>query len=227
MTIKSKRQTLESSRRTFLLAGSTGLAWLSGCLPSRVSANEQIGEGRYGNGEGEYESDDSQYEDNNGYSDNDEYETYSTIADERQTYQVSIPDEWGEIEYFENNGKSGLVCAPNIEMFATTWEVPGVEMWVSMTDGRSLDDIIQSESWDEYCQEGGQLEITDWVSDDNHTRVERTYGYCGAFSAEFTHVAQMPSDESFVVFFSFSILSDRDHEAAEYIVDSFELISSY
>lgn len=87
----------------------------------------------------------------------DDYEVQHVVADESGTIRFAVPNAWDDVSGTPAEGDPFLVASPDLDGYATSWDVPGIEVSVRRlardTPGAELDELTQ---YGGACQDGGR-----------------------------------------------------------------------
>ncbi|MFC3957808.1 hypothetical protein [Halovivax cerinus] len=87
----------------------------------------------------------------------DDYEVQRVVADESGTIQFAVPNAWDDVSGTPVEGHPFLVASPDLNGYATSWDVPGIEVSVHRlardTPGAELDELPQ---YGGACTDGGR-----------------------------------------------------------------------
>lgn len=162
------------------------------------------------------------------------YSEYVSVTDDYGAIQMSIPAEWGEVDGSSWTGDSGadfasIWAAPILEDFNTTWGTPGVKFNVTEDVAKlggyiqMLDAIRQSAFLDD-CELDGRYDYQDQL-------YRGKYDYfvkCGSSRANYLILSAVPIDNpsDYLLFVEIQIVEDRDLDAADAILNSFQVVGS-
>ncbi|ELZ12228.1 peptidase S1 and S6, chymotrypsin/Hap [Halovivax asiaticus JCM 14624] len=124
-----------------------------------------------------------------------DYEVQRVVADESGTIRFAVPNAWDDVLGTPVEGDPFLVASPDLDGYATSWEVPGIEVSVrSQSVDRPGDELDELTQYGGACEDGGR----------QHTRVPGyeflTQGWfqCGSEGTTFLTMAGNPTPNAAV-----------------------------
>lgn len=157
------------------------------------------------------------------------YAEYTTVTDDTGAITVEIPAEWSDVDGAPYTGSDGLArtdvrASSDLEAFQTTWSTPGMIFTASsaLAQGSNeftLLDELNGQLTSQCTYEGRQP-----YADPLYTGQFDTYTECGGAGAAYVVVAAVPENRAYVIQVQIQINSDRDLEAADRILNTFQVV---
>lgn len=152
------------------------------------------------------------------------YAEYVFVSDDSGSVGVEVPTAWSDTngEFNEQFGES-IWASPNLEAFNDGWDVPGIIVENSSQFGPGdLDSILDSINY-EACTYGGREAFT--TDDEVFTGQWDLYTDCGGAGSMVVVLAATPPAQTSVVRMLVQIVDDRDLEALDRALASFDVFS--
>jgi serine protease Do len=152
-----------------------------------------------------------------------DYAEYVTIKDDTGAIEVSVPNEWSEVDGRPANDDQGrryadVRAASDLQGFTQAWATPGVIVSASSqvpSELELLDPLVGPLSGS--CTYSGRHPYSDAL----YTGQYDLYTDCGGVGATYVVVGARPADGAFSVRVQVQANSDRDFQALDRILDSF------
>ena len=160
------------------------------------------------------------------------YGSYTYVFDDYSSLQVEIPSEWTDVDgspWVQDDLVFGasLWASSDLQGFNDSWEVPGVIFDVSanMSTLGGLQDYLDEVSSYEFfdaCVYDGREEYNDGL----YAGQADYFSNCGGAGTDYFLLVASPIEapDAFLIELHIQMPEDRDWEAAERIVDSFEVV---
>ena len=147
------------------------------------------------------------------------YTDYVTVSDDSGAVSVSVPVEWSDTNGAPNEAFGpSIYAAPDLDGFLNTWEVPGVILEVSGdlgadSIGTALDEIGPAGA----CTNDGRFPYEDPLYIGEYD----LWSDCGGVGTTVITLAVTPHDGSYLIRLGAQIVTDRDLDALDQIMNSF------
>lgn len=159
--------------------------------------------------------------------------SYVTITDNSNTLSIQVPASWTDVASgpWSANGTNvgpGLMAAPNINDFATTWTTPGLFFAASRTLAQTynettiLDDPTIGLNYSDYCTHQGRQDYTT----SSYTGKVDIWNSCGGINASIVILSLMPPDKSYLMILLVQVTEGTPAADVEAILNSFQVIGS-
>jgi serine protease Do len=162
------------------------------------------------------------------------YTDYVAITDDTGAIQVEVPSAWGEVDgspWTSDNGAdfASIWAAPNLDDFENTWGTPGVKFNVT-ADKEKVGGHIQM-----LDASRSLAFLADCTLDDRYEYNDQVFrGYydywrdCGGAGTGYMILSAVPIEDSgnIIVFVEIQIASDADFDAADRILQTFNIVGS-
>ena len=159
------------------------------------------------------------------------YTSYMSISDDTGAIVADVPSEWSDVDGRSFTDETGnllfdVSAAPDLDGFWGTWEVPGVSVTASSDLGHSeteesMLDILQ-ETYLGACEYDGREVYADPI----FVGLYDLYLDCGGVGATVVVLAATPDDLSYLVVVQFQAVADRDFDALDTILNTFNVIGA-
>lgn len=157
------------------------------------------------------------------------YGEYTEITDDAGAVQVSVPAEWTDVDGAarvddQGNSLTSVAAASDLTAFLGGWDTPGT---VITAVPRSLDvTAVLDAKVDPFVAEGCRIEAGDRQPFDDGivTGLFDVYGDCGGVGATYIVIAATPADGSYTVVVEVQVNADRDFEALDQIIGTFQVV---
>ncbi|MCZ6662836.1 MAG: S1C family serine protease [Actinobacteria bacterium] len=157
------------------------------------------------------------------------YTSYTSISDDTGAIVVDVPSEWLDVDgrsYTDDAGNLlfDVSAAPDLIGFLGSWDVPGVSVTASSdlaffeTEESILDGV--EDTYLGSCEYGGREVYVDPV----FAGFYDLYVNCGGVGTTVVVLAATPDDLSYVVVVQFQAVADRDFDALDAVLDTFNVI---
>ena len=154
--------------------------------------------------------------------------SYGTFTDASGLLQVAIPNEWTEINgepYEDENGNVifDIRASNDLAGFEETWSTPGIIVRASadVTDEGINAFANRVAGYAQECEADEGLPYDDGL----YTGIYDVYWNCGGTGAMYIAITAMPDDESFVIGAEIQVVDDRDLDALDKMLKSFQLVT--
>ena len=158
----------------------------------------------------------------------DTYSEYTVITDDTGAMQVEIPIEWSDVDgapYTDEEGQNitDVRAAPNLVDFQEAWATPGMIFsassdWAASTSEEELLDLYL-ESLQEACVYDGRYPYEDPA----YTGSYDLFYECGDNLATYVIVAARPPEGEYLIVVQVQANEDRDFDALDRILASFNV----
>ena len=192
---ESSRPTID--RRSTLRAVGTTLTGLGTLAAVQTAAAQRDHEWPAGGSHGEHGQSDREHERDREHVDDDqEYEDQQTVTDNTETIEVTIPAAWSDVDTTPASIGPSIWAAPDLDAFIASWDVPGIEVYVTTELGsdleEALDQYLEELEVGEQCTDGGQqlFRTAEYVF------LSQLFSQCGDSETVFLAMAGVPVDES-------------------------------
>lgn len=152
------------------------------------------------------------------------YSGYTTITDSAGVLSMEVPVEWTDVrdgDWTVDDQAVGLrlAAAPDLDAFFESWGMPGVFLSASADLLKTTDEagLLDSIDYSDSCTFAERKELPDGHFTGLYDRWEK----CGDEQSSALIVAVAPQERTFVVLIEMQVVSDRDLEAVDHILDSF------
>ena len=157
------------------------------------------------------------------------YASYVSISDDGGSIVTEVPAEWSDIDGGSFNDDAGnllydVSAAPDLDGFWNSWDVPGVSVTASSdlafyeTEESVLDSL--QDGYLESCENGGREVYADPI----FLGFYDIYLDCGGVGTTMVVLAAAPDDFSYLVLVEFLAVSDRDFEALDVVLNTFNVV---
>jgi hypothetical protein len=154
--------------------------------------------------------------------------SYGTFTDASGLLQVTIPNEWTEINgepYEDENGNVifDIRASHDLASFEETWSTPGIIVRASadVTDEGISAFANRVAGYAEECEAEVGLPYDDGL----YAGIYDVYSNCGGTGAMYIAITAMPDNESFVIGAEIQVVDDRDLDALDKMLESFQLVT--
>lgn len=160
------------------------------------------------------------------------YGSYTYVFDDYSSLQVEIPSEWTDVDgspWLQDERVFGasLWASSDLQGFNDSWEVPGLIFDVSANVGAlgGLENYLEEVSSYEFfdaCVYDGREEYNDGL----YAGLADYFSNCGGAGTDYFLLVASPIEapQAFLIELHIQMPEDRDWDAAERIVDSFEVV---
>ncbi|MEE8485094.1 MAG: trypsin-like peptidase domain-containing protein [Acidimicrobiia bacterium] len=159
------------------------------------------------------------------------YSSYVSISDDTGAIVTKVPSEWSDVDGASYTDDAGnlifdVSAAPDLGGFLGSWDVPGVSVTASSDlavheTKESILDILQS-GYLESCEYGGREAYNDTV----FVGFYDLYLNCGGVETTVVVVVAVPADGSYLVVVQFQAVTDRDLDALDTLLTTFNVIGT-
>lgn len=157
------------------------------------------------------------------------YTSYMSISDDAGAIVTDIPSEWSDVDggsYTDDAGNLlfDVSAAPDLSGFWSSWNVPGVSVTASSdlayyeTVESALDNL--QDTYLGSCEYGGREVYTDPI----FVGFYDIYLNCGGVGTTVVALAATPDDLSYLVLVQFQAVADRDFDALDVVLNTFNVI---
>lgn len=150
------------------------------------------------------------------------YASYRTITDDTGAITVDVPAEWADVDGRPTADGPNLQAAPSIGGFVDGYATPGVMIQASRQYGGNVDAVLDGLRLSP-CGYSGREPYDDGV----YVGKVDLYENCEGRETSVVHVAAVPPNRAFTVQVIVQLVSDRDADALEAIVASFDVSNSF
>ena len=159
------------------------------------------------------------------------YTSYMSISDDSGAIIAQVPSEWSDVDgasFTDDNGNLyfDVSAAPDLDAFWGSWDVPGVSVTASSdlafneTEDSMLDNLL--DGYLESCDYGGRHSYADPI----FTGFYDYYFDCGGVGTAAVVLAASPDDLSYLVLVRFQGVADRDFDALDTVLNTFNVIGA-
>jgi serine protease Do len=162
------------------------------------------------------------------------YGGYTLVTDDYGAIQMEVPAEWADIDgtaWIDGGETIGaqIDAAANLDGFFSTWNEPGVEFSVS-NDLAKLGGYVQlldvvRQNFTDSCELDGRYDYDDGFYRGKYDLFKNCGGPGGSW---FLVLSAVPSDNSqaFLILVDVQIQSDRDLDALDHILNTFDVVGT-
>jgi len=161
------------------------------------------------------------------------YSDYVWVYDDYNSIRMQVPAAWTEIDGSPWHGLNdevvggGIIVSPDLNGYATTWDVPGVTFSASDDYARQVGylqllDYFQSDYLDQ-CEYEGRSDYEDALYRGKYDTFVKCGGPGGPTQFQLSAVSKQ-DQYAFIILLEATIVSDADWEAVQTILDSFEVV---
>jgi hypothetical protein len=156
----------------------------------------------------------------------DSYTDYQLVTDSTGTLQLEIPVEWDSYDldgFVDDTGTTsgiGVGGSPDEAAFDTTWSVPGVRFLAQPYSETTYPEYLEAASYPSACTDGGTSDYDDGL----YTGQAQVWEDCGGIGTTYVVIAASDADNTVDVVVSIQIVTEADLEAAEQIVNTFQVV---
>lgn len=150
------------------------------------------------------------------------YGSYRTVTDDTGAITVDVPTEWSDVDGRPTADGPNLQAAPNIGGFVDGYATPGVMIQASRRYGGNVDAVLDGLRLSP-CGYSGRQPYDDGV----YVGKFDLYENCEGRETSVVHIAAVPPNRAFTVQVIVQLVSDRDADALEAIVASFDVSNSF
>ncbi|NJK79687.1 MAG: hypothetical protein HC876_00620 [Chloroflexaceae bacterium] len=117
-----------------------------------------------------------------------------------------------------------IVAAPNRESFYGTWGTPGMFFGASssLVGQTDINTMLDSVDFSESCSYSGREAYDDGL----YTGQYDLWTDCGGTATSFFVIAMGPADQSFLGLVQIQVVDDRDLEALDRIIQTFQVVGT-
>ena len=157
------------------------------------------------------------------------YTAYVSIYDDTGAIVADVPSEWSDVDGSSYTDSAGnlifdVSAAPDLAGFAGSWDVPGVSVTASsdLANFETVESILDNlqAGYLESCEDGGR----DFYADPIFTGSYDLYLDCGGAGTTVVVLAAVPEDLSYLVVVQFQAVADRDFDALDTLLNTFNVI---
>ena len=159
------------------------------------------------------------------------YTSYMSISDDTGAIVADVPSEWSDVDGRSFTDEAGnllfdVSAAPDLDGFWGSWEVPGVSVTASSDLGfNETEESMLDHLADTYlgsCDYDGREVYADPV----FVGFYDLYLDCGGVGATVVVLAATPDDLSYLVVVQFQAVADRDFDALDTVLNTFNVIGA-
>jgi serine protease Do len=151
---------------------------------------------------------------------------YTTVTDDSGSITMEVPTAWADVDgssWSDQGGEWGpglSAVADRVDWEDTSTNAPGVFVGASTTIGMTPTEYLDDPAMDMsgVCSTYGGRAVYD---DGVYQGLEDRWNDCGAAGSTWIEVAAEPSDGSFLVILSATVVTDQDWEALQKVYDTF------
>jgi serine protease Do len=155
------------------------------------------------------------------------YSGYTTVTDDSEAIQMEVPTEWSAVNgaAWEFEGETvgrAITASADLDAYANTWAEPGAFFGASnsLVQSYSVDQLLDYYDWSEDCEKDDRYDYQDEL----YTGKYDLWVNCGDEGASFLVLAAVPEDQAFIMLVNIQILGDADLEAADHILNTFQVV---
>ena len=179
---------LMRDRRSVLTSGCATLAALQLLSPLQIAGAQEEEDWPVGEPDEDVEADEWEEP----LPDDPDYEDQQTITDETNSIQITVPADWNDISGSPMDLGPALIAAPDIEGYATTWDVPGIEVILTTQLGTNPEGALtELVDFSEVCVDGGRQQ----ANIGGHAFISQTWFQCGGGETTYQTMAGIPLSE--------------------------------
>lgn len=173
------------NRRSVLFTGGATLAGF-GMMSSLQSVRAQEDEDDYEWPIGEPDEDAEAGEWEEPLPEDPDYTDQQIVTDDTGVIQYSIPTDWGDVSGSPIDLGPTLVASPDLEGYAASWDVPGIEVIITTELGADLGQVLDLfAEFGESCEDGGRQR----VGFPGYEFESQTWNQCGGGETVFLSMA--------------------------------------
>ena len=159
----------------------------------------------------------------------DVYDEYVEVTDDSGNILVRVPTEWDDVlgsAWVNDAGDpigDAVTASPDRDGFLNTWETPGVFIGASSQLGATTEELLDGLDFAAgSCDFAGRFDYDDGL----YVGLYDHWENCGGTDTTLLLVAAEPADGSFIVRVDIQIVDERDWDAADKIVASYEVLAT-
>jgi serine protease Do len=161
------------------------------------------------------------------------YGSFTTILDDTNSLEVTIPSSWGDIDGADYNDELGVYrysiwASPDIAGFGESWSVPGLIYEIIPNVYMNYGDYNEylytlTDGYDEVCTYEGREDYDDGA----FFGAYELYTNCGGTSTGYFILSANPIDqpEAFLIRLELQLVSDADWDLVDVVLDSFNVVA--
>ncbi len=155
------------------------------------------------------------------------YSAYTTITDDSELIEMSVPVEWNDIDRTtwtwdwatgtDETAGPALAASPNLQAFRDGWGTPGVFLGASPFVDWTADELLDYRQYDDACVYDGRYDYDDGLYIGRYDR----YTDCGSGGSEFMFAIVEHPDGLWTAELQIEMVTTADIAASEEIISSF------
>jgi hypothetical protein len=160
------------------------------------------------------------------------YPDYIAVYDDTNAIVVEVPTGWDDVDgqLLTQSGQviaASVYASPNLDRLMSGWDTPGVMFNASrdFATFSSAEDLLQAE----ISQYGGLCDYTGTHDYDDPMYIGQRaqFDNCAGTNTTLMVITGMPKQgEAYIVWVVVQIVSDRDWEAYQHVIDSFQVVGT-
>jgi serine protease Do len=155
------------------------------------------------------------------------YSGYTTVTDDSGALQMDVPTEWSAVNGAgwtfdgETVGRA-ITASADLDAYANTWGEPGAFFGASssLVQSYSVDDLLDYYNWTGECEKDARYDYQDEL----YTGKYDLWVNCGEEGSSFLVLAAVPENQEFITLVNILITNDADLEAADQILNTFQVV---
>jgi serine protease Do len=153
------------------------------------------------------------------------YSAYTLVTDDTGSISVEVPVEWADTlgVSWEFQGElvgPALGAAPDYAAWQSGWTTPGVFIAASPVVSLGIEEMLDLSEFSNTCTYVDRVDYDDGL----YAGFMDIYEDCGGTTASFLVIAALPPDAGFITLVQLVIVSDRDWDAADQVVRTFNVV---
>lgn len=153
------------------------------------------------------------------------YTDYYEASDDTGSIFVDVPVEWGDTVGSSWNFNDELVgpaltVAPDIDAWTSTWGTPGAFIAASRELGMTITEMLDFNDFSGTCEFQERIDYDDGY----YVGQMDIWDFCGDEGSAFLIISAEPPEGDYLVLVQFVIVDDRDWDAADQFIRTFNVI---
>jgi serine protease Do len=149
------------------------------------------------------------------------YANYRRVTDNSGAIVVEVPAEWSDVDGRAFEIGPGLVAAPNVDAYNNGYSTPGISILASRQLDRNPDAVLDEVDFPA-CSASGRSDY----DDGKFTGRSALFESCDGRDTSIVVVAAVPPDRSYTVLLVVQTVDQRDFEALETALTTFDVVGS-
>ena len=157
------------------------------------------------------------------------YGQYTQITDDTGAIRVEVPAEWSHVDGASYTGQDGIHrvdvrAASNLVAFGNSWNTPGMIFTASSELARSANETTLLDEVHPALMRLCTYEGRQPYQDPVYTGSYDVYGNCGGVGAKYVVIGAVPPTREFVIGVQVQVNGERDLEALDRIINTFQVV---